>query len=119
MTCAIPDTLWCHLFFMTDPFIIAETPDICANGCQLRFATCLVKDGKRKSRKLLIPSLPKVVFWPVGFKSGCPDSKTEGRYPSTLRVMTCLGAIRPLAARERMFLLSLSPSRIGNRLWYS
>lgn len=49
---------------------------------------------------LLIPSLPKLVFWLVGFKSGCPDSKTEGRYPDTLRMMTCLGAIRPLAARE-------------------
>ena len=51
-----PDTLWCHSFFMTGPFIIAETPDIYVIGCQLRFATRLVNDRKRKSRAVLIPS---------------------------------------------------------------
>jgi len=51
-----PDTLWCHPFFTVDPFIIAETPDIYAIGCQPRFATRLLKDGKRRSRVVLVPS---------------------------------------------------------------
>ncbi|KAI0303394.1 hypothetical protein B0F90DRAFT_1667298 [Multifurca ochricompacta] len=51
-----PDTLWCHPFFTVDPFIIAETPDIYAIGCQPRFATRLVRDGKRRSRVVLVPS---------------------------------------------------------------
>ena len=69
-------------------------------GANCRSQPVLRINGERKSRELLIPSLPKLVFWLVGFESGCPDSKTEGRYPGTLRMMTCLGAIRPLAARE-------------------
>jgi DNA polymerase delta subunit 2 len=51
-----PDTLWCHPFFTMDPFVIAETPDIYAIGCQPRFGTRLVKDGKRRSRVILVPS---------------------------------------------------------------
>ncbi|KAI9463390.1 DNA polymerase alpha/epsilon subunit B-domain-containing protein [Russula earlei] len=51
-----PDTLWCHPFFTIDPFIIAETPDIYAIGCQPRFATRLVTEGKYRSRVILVPS---------------------------------------------------------------
>jgi hypothetical protein len=64
-----PDTLWCYTFFMTDPFIVAETPDLYAIGCQPRFATRLVKDEKRRSRAVLIPSFAQLVSWLVGFKS--------------------------------------------------
>jgi DNA polymerase delta subunit 2 len=65
-----PDTLWCHPFFTTDPFIIAETPDIYAIGCQPRFATRLVKDGKRRSRVVLIPSFAQTgILVLVGLKS--------------------------------------------------
>jgi len=65
-----PDTLWCHPFFTTDPFIISETPDIYAIGCQPRFATRLVKDGKRRSRVILVPSFAQTgVLVLVGLKS--------------------------------------------------
>jgi len=44
-------------FFTTDPFIIAETPDIYAIGCQPRLATLLVKDGKlRLTEDMLVRS---------------------------------------------------------------
>lgn len=65
-----PDTLWCHPFFTMDPFIITETPDIYAIGCQPRFATRLVKDGKRKSRVVLVPSFAQTgILVLVGLKS--------------------------------------------------
>ena len=65
-----PDTLWCHPFFTVDPFIIAETPDIYAIGCQPRFATRLVKDGKRRSRVVLVPSFAQTgILVLVGLKS--------------------------------------------------
>ncbi|KAH9967865.1 DNA polymerase alpha/epsilon subunit B-domain-containing protein [Russula dissimulans] len=65
-----PDTLWCHPFFTTDPFIIEETPDIYAIGCQPRFATRLVKDGKRRSRVILVPSFARTgILVLVGLKS--------------------------------------------------
>ncbi|KAH9175235.1 DNA polymerase alpha/epsilon subunit B-domain-containing protein [Lactarius sanguifluus] len=57
-----PDTLWCHPFFALDPFIISQTPDIYAIGCQPRFATRLVKDGNRRSRVVLVPSFPKLAY---------------------------------------------------------
>lgn len=65
-----PDTLWCHPFFTIDPFIISETPDIYAIGCQPRFATRLVKDGKRRSRVVLVPSFAQTgILVLVGLKS--------------------------------------------------
>jgi len=65
-----PDTLWCHPFFTIDPFIITETPDIYAIGCQPRFATRLVKDGKRRSRVVLVPSFAQTgILVLVGLKS--------------------------------------------------
>jgi len=65
-----PDTLWCHPFFTMDPFIIAETPDIYAIGCQPRFATRLAKDGKRRSRVILVPSFAQTgILVLVGLKS--------------------------------------------------
>lgn len=50
-----PDTLWCHPYFTTDPFILTETPDIYAIGCQPRFSTRLVKQNSRKCRIILVP----------------------------------------------------------------
>jgi DNA polymerase delta subunit 2 len=65
-----PDTLWCHPFFTIDPFIITETPDIYAIGCQPRFATRLVKDGKHRSRVILVPSFAQTgVLVLVGLRS--------------------------------------------------
>ena len=53
-----------------DPFIITETPDIYAIGCQPRFATRLVKDGKRRSRVVLVPSFSQTgILVLVGLKS--------------------------------------------------
>ncbi|KAI0060886.1 hypothetical protein BV25DRAFT_912021 [Artomyces pyxidatus] len=51
-----PDTLWCHPFFHSDPFILAQTPDIYAIGCQPNFSSRLVREGKRRCRIVLIPS---------------------------------------------------------------
>jgi len=39
-----PDTLWCHPYFTTDPFVLAETPDIYVIGNQPRFQTKLVTE---------------------------------------------------------------------------
>lgn len=65
-----PDTLWCHPFFTIDPFIMAETPDIYAIGSQPRFATRLVKEGKRRSRVILVPSFAQTgILVLVGLKS--------------------------------------------------
>ncbi|KAA1471233.1 hypothetical protein DENSPDRAFT_819272 [Dentipellis sp. KUC8613] len=54
-----PDTLWCHPFFTTDPFILAQTPDIYIIGNQPKFATRLVTDGDRRCRIVLVPSFAK------------------------------------------------------------
>ncbi|KAF9496029.1 hypothetical protein BDN71DRAFT_1446729 [Pleurotus eryngii] len=56
-----PDTLWCHPYFSTDPFIIQETPDIYVVGCQKRFGTRLVSEddgggGSRKCRIIMVPN---------------------------------------------------------------
>ena len=65
-----PDTLWCHPFFTIDPFIITETPDIYAIGCQPRFATRLVEEGKCRSRVILVPSFAQTgILVLVGLKS--------------------------------------------------
>ncbi|KAH9082180.1 DNA polymerase alpha/epsilon subunit B-domain-containing protein [Lactarius deliciosus] len=65
-----PDTLWCHPFFALDPFIISQTPDIYAIGCQPRFATRLVKDGNRRSRVVLVPSFAQTgILVLVGLRS--------------------------------------------------
>lgn len=65
-----PDTLWCHPFFAVDPFIISQTPDIYAIGCQPQFATRLVKDGKCRSRVVLVPSFAQTgVLVLVGLRS--------------------------------------------------
>ncbi len=65
-----PDTLWCHPFFALDPFIISQTPDIYAIGCQPRFATRLVKDGNRWSRVVLVPSFAQTgILVLVGLRS--------------------------------------------------
>jgi hypothetical protein len=73
---------------MTNPFIIAETPDIYAIGCQPRFTTRLVKDGKRRSRAVLIPSFAQTGIMACRFQvTGFPDSETGGEYPGTPWVM--------------------------------
>jgi len=60
-----PDTLWCHPYFSSDPFIIEETPDLYVAGGQPRFATRLVvEDGegngtKKQCRILLVPAFEK------------------------------------------------------------
>ena len=65
-----PDTLWCHPFFTLDPFIISQTPDIYAIGCQPQFATRLVKDGNRSSRVVLVPSFAQTgILVLVGLRS--------------------------------------------------
>jgi len=51
-----PDTLWCYPFFTHDPFIISQTPDMYAIGCQPQFATRLVKNGNSRCRVVLVPS---------------------------------------------------------------
>ncbi|KAH8998872.1 DNA polymerase alpha/epsilon subunit B-domain-containing protein [Lactarius hatsudake] len=65
-----PDTLWCHPFLALDPFIISQTPDIYAIGCQPRFATRLVQDGNRRSRVVLVPSFAQTgILVLVGLRS--------------------------------------------------
>lgn len=51
-----PDTLWCHPFFTTDPFVLRATPDVYVHGCQPHFATRLVEDGSKRCRIVLAPS---------------------------------------------------------------
>ncbi|KAF7338503.1 DNA polymerase subunit delta-2 [Mycena venus] len=53
-----PDTLWCHPYFLTDPFLISETPDLYIVGGQQRFGTKVVVekgDSKKKCRVVLVP----------------------------------------------------------------
>lgn len=59
-----PDTLWCHPYFVADPFVIKETPHLYIVGGQPEFGTKLVTDetrtGKKtKSRVILVPSFAK------------------------------------------------------------
>jgi len=54
-----PDTLWCHPYFASDPFIIAQTPDLYIVGGQKKFGTRLVQDGNRKCRMIMIPDFSK------------------------------------------------------------
>ncbi|KAI0797778.1 DNA polymerase alpha/epsilon subunit B-domain-containing protein [Abortiporus biennis] len=67
-----PDTLWCHPFFTSDPFVISETPDIYVIGNQPEFKTRLVREkssssnvnakekekeeGEKRCRIVLVPS---------------------------------------------------------------
>ena len=46
-----PDTLWCHPYFVEDPFLIKETPDIYIVGGQKKFATKLVTDHQKQKGK--------------------------------------------------------------------
>jgi DNA polymerase II small subunit/DNA polymerase delta subunit B len=53
-----------------DPFVITETSDIYAVGCQPRFATRLVKGGKRRCRVTLFPSFAQTgIVVLVGLRS--------------------------------------------------
>lgn len=57
-----PDTLWCHPYFTSDPFVITHTPDLYVIGNQPRFATRVVTErtgageAERKCRIVLVPS---------------------------------------------------------------
>jgi DNA polymerase delta subunit 2 len=51
-----PDTLWCHPFFTTDPFVLHKTPDIYVIGCQPEFASRLVQNETSRCRVVLVPS---------------------------------------------------------------
>lgn len=51
-----PDTLWCHPYFTTDPFVLAETPDLYLVGNQPAFRTKLVAEaGAARCRIVLVP----------------------------------------------------------------
>ncbi|KAH8107222.1 DNA polymerase alpha/epsilon subunit B-domain-containing protein [Cristinia sonorae] len=52
-----PDTLWCHPYFTTDPFVISQTPDLYIIGNQPRFATRMVteKESGKRCRVVLVP----------------------------------------------------------------
>ena len=57
-----PDTLWCHPYFTTDPFVITHTPDLYVIGNQPRFATKVAtelteeKEVGKRCRIVLVPS---------------------------------------------------------------
>ncbi|GJE86843.1 DNA polymerase subunit delta-2 [Phanerochaete sordida] len=54
-----PDTLWCHPFFTTDPFVLAAAPDVYVVGNQPAFKTRLVRaargEGPARTRIVLVP----------------------------------------------------------------
>ncbi|EED77603.1 predicted protein, partial [Postia placenta Mad-698-R] len=57
-----PDTLWCHPYFGSDPFVISETPDVYIVGCQPRFGTRVEGEedmegegGVKRCRVVLVP----------------------------------------------------------------
>ncbi len=52
-----PDTLWCHPYHQSDPFLFHGTPDVYFVGGQGRFATKLAlgEDGKTQCRLVLVP----------------------------------------------------------------
>ncbi|TFK55281.1 hypothetical protein OE88DRAFT_1674999 [Heliocybe sulcata] len=61
-----PDTLWCHPYFTTDPFVVSRTPDVYIVGCQPRFETRLVSekgvpglDGEEADKRCRIVLVPK------------------------------------------------------------
>jgi DNA polymerase delta subunit 2 len=52
-----PDTLWCHPYFLEDPFLIKETPDLYIVGGQKIFGTKLVaSEGEKSCRIVLVPA---------------------------------------------------------------
>jgi DNA polymerase delta subunit 2 len=71
-----PDTLWCHPYFTTDPFVLTETPDIYVIGNQPRFQTRLVTEDERedvRSVRRLPGQRPKrcrIVLLPEFAKTG-------------------------------------------------
>jgi DNA polymerase delta subunit 2 len=94
-----PDTLWCHPYFTTDPFVLTETPDLYIVGNQPEFRTKLVAEDGKRCRIVLVPGFKqsgtlalvnlrtldvrRVSFALFGMKSGSetvPDSssKAEG-----------------------------------------
>jgi DNA polymerase delta subunit 2 len=55
-----PDTLWCHPYFTTDPFVIEKTPDIYVIGNQDEFGTRMINSVANngepvRCRVILIP----------------------------------------------------------------
>ncbi|KAJ4488230.1 DNA polymerase alpha/epsilon subunit B-domain-containing protein [Lentinula aciculospora] len=56
-----PDTLWCHPYITSDPFIFEETPDLYIVGGQKKLMTKLVKDDskddglRKRCRLVLVP----------------------------------------------------------------
>jgi DNA polymerase delta subunit 2 len=58
-----PDTLWCHPYFSSDPFLMQDTPDLYIIGGQPRFNTRLVDEdgdgGRKRCRILLVPAFAK------------------------------------------------------------
>lgn len=64
-----PDTLWCHPYFTTDPFVIQQTPDIYIVGCQPKFQTSLIsergipglkwEEADKRCRIVLVPRFSK------------------------------------------------------------
>jgi DNA polymerase delta subunit 2 len=46
-----PDTLWCHPYFDTDPFIITQRPDIYFIGNQPSFQTALISSSSKTTSK--------------------------------------------------------------------
>jgi len=59
-----PDTLWCHPYTDTDPFIMSETPDLYIVGGQRRFGTKLVEGtgegGKKvRCRIVMVPNFAR------------------------------------------------------------
>ncbi|TFL06873.1 DNA polymerase alpha/epsilon subunit B-domain-containing protein [Pterulicium gracile] len=62
-----PDTLWCHPYFTSDPFVIKETPNLYVVGGQPRFATKVVResmeeteDGSERScRIVMVPTFSR------------------------------------------------------------
>lgn len=62
-----PDTLWCHPYFTTDPFVLTHTPDIYVIGNQPRLQSRLVTEEEdedvggttKRSRIILVPEFAK------------------------------------------------------------
>ena len=54
-----PDTLWCHPYFTTDPFVLRETPDLYIVGNQPEFRTKLVRERDARCRIVLVPQFKK------------------------------------------------------------
>ncbi|TPX72957.1 DNA-directed DNA polymerase [Spizellomyces sp. 'palustris'] len=77
-----PDTLWCHPYKDTDPFIIKHPPHLYIIGNQPAYETTLVEDAKgSRTRIVLVPSFAEsgtlilvntrtLDCWPIVFKSG-------------------------------------------------